>query len=243
MVRRTKAICVGLATLVVALPLLLGVMAAPPANAQTVTCTPPDPYTHQQQCTLQITLHLSLTFGPAGTTLRITAFGFLAGDPVAGTFDGVQMFTTTAQPNVGNAAAAANPAAALAPLFGSRVLHQVAQPTFGGIDQTITVPNKPPAEYAVCVYGSGAQGCGTFRIVPAAQVLGVQITQPDNGNSSAVAPASTSGGVNANRPTTSTPLARTGMDIGLLVMLGVGLLVLGRSLRTAAKNRHPANAA
>jgi len=238
--RRFRSVWALLAAFLIVVPVaLLG--QTTPASGQTVTCSPPDPYTGQQTCTLQITLHLSLTFGPAGIQIRITAFGFLAGDPVTGTFDGLQMFTATAQPNVGNAAAAANPVAAVAPLLRSLVLHQTAQPTLGGIDQTITVPNKPPGEYAVCVYGSGAQGCGTFRIVPAAQVLGVQITQPSN-NSSAVAPNATGGAVNANRPTTSTPLARTGMNISLLVLLGVGLLAFGRYLRNAAKTRRPTRA-
>jgi hypothetical protein len=236
MVRRTKAIWVLLASVMVAFPLFAGVLSAPPANAQTVTCTPPDPYTHQQQCTLQINLHLSITFGPAGITIRITAFGFLAGDPVTGTFDGVQVFTATARAGVGQVAAAANPAAALAPLFRSHIAHQVT-PTLGGIDQSFAVPNKPPGEYAVCVFGSGAQGCGTFRIVPAAQVLGVQITRPDQPANAA--PAS-NGNVSGVRPTTSSPLARTGMNVGLLVMLGVGLLAVGRYLRAVAKRRRPA---
>lgn len=224
----------------VAVPVFAGVLSAPPADAQTVTCSPPDPYTHQQQCDLHINLQLSLQFGPVGITLRIQAFGFLAGDPVTGTFDGVQMFSTTAQPNVGKPAAAANPAAALAPLFRSHITHQVAQPTLGGIDQTITVPNKPVGEYAVCVFGSGAQGCGTFRIVPPTQVLGVQITRPDQPANASVA-SSSNGNVTGIRPTTSTPLARTGMDIGLLVMLGVGLAAFGRYLRAAAKRRRPAS--
>src|SRR5437764_1330489 len=85
------------------------------------------------------------------------------------------------------------------------------------------VLSAPPGDYAVCVVGSGGQGCGTFKIVPAAQVLGAQITRPDQPANAAAAPAS-NGSVSGVRPTTSTPLARTGMNIGLLVMLGVGLL-------------------
>jgi hypothetical protein len=223
---------------------MLGVFGSTPANAQTFTCTPPDPYTGQQQCTLQITLHLSLTFGPPGINIRIQAFGFIAGDPVAGTFDGVQVFSATARPGVGQTTAAVNPVASLAPLFG-KLTHQVANPTFGGVDETITVPNKPPAEYAVCVYGSGAQGCGTFRIVPATQVLGVQITRNvDPASAAGAAGAATSANTNGSvSPKTNggAALARTGLDVGLLLLLGVGFVVFGRYLRAASKRRQPAS--
>lgn len=208
---------------------------APAAQAQTVTCSPPDPYTGQQQCTLHLTLHLSLMFGPAGSQIHVKAWGFFAGDPVAGTFDGAQVFNSAAKVGVGLEPAAANPVAMLAGLLHTRA---AAIPAQGGIDEVVTVPNKAPGEYPVCVAGSGAQACATFRIVPAAQVLGLQLNNPDS--PAAVSGTGTNGNVNAVRPTTGSngnALARTGMDVGLLVMLGLGLILLGRQLRTAAARR------
>lgn len=209
-----------------------------PASGQSQTCGPVDPYTGQQQCTPNIHIVLSINFGPIGSTIHVKAYGFNSGDQVTGTFDGVVMFQANAKQGVGNTTAVVTLGALLPSLFHGH-LAAAATYTPAGIDESFLVPNKAPGPYPVCVSGSGAQACATFTIVPASQGSGTNTnpsvlgSQFSNGN--------TSGNVVADVPSSSGgsggSLARTGAEVGLLVLLGVGLVILGRYLREVAKGK------
>jgi hypothetical protein len=198
-----------------------------PASGQQANCPPPDPYSGSQQCPNEISLSLSLQFGPAGVSLRIRAFGFNAGDPVTGTFDGVVMFTATARAGVGQTAMA-RPTFAAAGLGALRSVFGQSNER-GGIDETIIVPDKPVGTYPVCVSGSGAQGCGDFRITPT-EVQGVNFTRNGGGTGGQVA-------THSGTRVLGRTFARTGIAVMALVLLGVSFILVGRFLRVASKRR------
>jgi hypothetical protein len=207
-----------------------------PASGQQADCPPPDPYTGAQQCPRAITLSLSLQFGPAGVRVRIRAFGFNVGDPVTGTFDGVVVFTATARAGVGETAMPAQSGFAAAGLGALRSLFGQSSEA-GGIDETITVPDKPVGTYPVCVSGSGGQACGEFRIT-ATEVQGVNFTR--SGGSGGGTNGGTASGVGTDNGGTKVlgrTFARTGIAVTALVLLGVSFILVGRFLRVASKRR------
>ena len=204
------------------------VASAAPASAQ--TCQE-DPYGGGEQCPRQITLVIDLEFGPAGTRLRIRAYGFNPGDAVTLTFDGVIVYQGTAQPGTGQTALGQQPLATAGLNMLRSLLGQADEA--GGIDQTITVPDKPPATYPVCVSGSGAQACGSFRITAATEVLGNQF---ERGGTTASGGSTASGGTSGTRVLGRT-FARTGVAIATLVLLAVILILVGRYLLVASRRR------
>lgn len=208
-----------------------------PASGQQADCPPPDPYSGSQQCPREIRISLSLQFGPAGVRLRIRAFGFNAGDPVTGTFDGVVVFTATARAGVGETAMPAESGFAAAGLGALRSLFGQSSEA-GGIDETITVPDKPAGTYPVCVSGSGGQACGQFRIT-ATEVGGVNFTRSGD-SSGGTNSGGTASGVGTNDGGTKVlgrTFARTGIAVTALVLLGVSFMLVGRFLRVASKRR------
>lgn len=215
---------VALATLaaaVVAVPLgFLGL----PAGAQ-ANCPPPDPYSGNQQCPRNITLSLSIDAGPVGARIRIRAHGFRAGDQVTGTFNGVVQFTVAAQPGVGQTAMPAKEPLATAGLAALRNLLGQTDNSVGGIDQVMTVPDVALGSYPVCVSGSGAQACATFRVTAAETVLGTSVSR---------GPAS---GGSGGTEVLGQSFARTGIAVLTLLILAVSLIVVGRFLRAASRRR------
>ena len=207
---------------------------ATPAKAQ-ADCPPPDPYSGEQQCPRKITLVLDLQFGPAGTRLRIRAHGFNAGDPVSGTFNGTVVFQTNATPGTGQVALGGQPSFAAAGLGAIRSLFAQADDGLGGVDQTITVPNLPPATYPVCVSGSGAQACGEFRITPGTAVLGSSTSRDSDG--STINGTASGGTTSSGTKVLGQSFARTGIAVATLLLLAVSLIVAGRYLRVASRRR------
>ncbi len=94
--------------------------------------------------------------------------------------------------------------------------------TDGNLDLTVPIPDLGPGSYPVAVSGTSGLECDPPLVIPGPSVLGTQFTRGDN------ATAAVSG----------TALARTGIDVVLLVLLGVGLVVAGGALRRAAPGRH-----
>ena len=203
------------------------VASATPVSAQ--TCQE-DPYGGGEQCPREITIDIDLDFGPPGTRIRVRAYGFNAGDTVTLTFDGVIMYQGPAQPGTGQTALGQAPLATAGLNLLRGIFGQADEA--GGIDQTITVPNKPPATYPVCVSGSGAQACAGFRITPVTDVQGRQFERGDTASGGSTA----SGGTSGTRVLGRT-FARTGVAIATLVLLAVILILVGRYLRVASR-RH-----
>ena len=233
MLQRVPRAVWGLFAAVLMASSLAFVASALPATAQ--ECQE-DPYGGGEQCPPpQITIVLDLEFGPAGTRLRVRAYGFNAGDEVILSFDGVIMYTGPAVPGTGQTALGEQPLAAAGLNMLRSVFGQADQA--GGIDQTITIPNKPPAVYPVCVEGSGAQACGSFRITPGTAVLGEQFER----DSTTTGGSTASGGSTGTRVLGRT-FARTGVAIATLVLLAVILILVGRYLRVAGRRRRRVSA-
>lgn len=104
----------------------------------------------------------------------------------------------------------------------------------GSLDVTFTIPERPPGEYALIVSGSpSGQECDPpLRIRPETEVLGTQFTRGNPASGTAVGGGSTGGTRVLGRT-----FARTGVQIALLVLVGVLLVLAGRTVRRAARAR------
>ena len=118
------------------------------------------------------------------------------------------------------------PGAVVTLLFDGRSFATATADASGGFRVTGTVPDVPKGEYMV---SASAPGCATAFVDPGVdvlghrtQVLGLQLSNGGGG-----------GG-------TGGALARTGIDVLLLTLLGVGLVLVGMWLRRRRHPRRPA---
>ena len=105
----------------------------------------------------------------------------------------------------------------------------------GSLDITFTIPERPPGEYALIVYGepSGQECDPPLRIsAEGTAVLGTQFTRGNPASGTSVGGGSTGGTRVLGRT-----YARTGVQIALLVLVGVLLVLAGRTVRRAARAR------
>jgi hypothetical protein len=113
--------------------------------------------------------------------------------------------------------------------LGKGVRPQVA-PFDSGVDSDFVVPDVAPGVYPVCASAPGAEpGCSNFTVTAKPSVLGTSITRT-NGQVASNGSGSSSG---------LSALARTGLEILLMVIAAVGLLVLGRFLVVASRRSSP----
>ena len=105
----------------------------------------------------------------------------------------------------------------------------------GSLDITFVIPARPPGEYALIVNGDpSGQSCDPpLRIQAETDVLGTQFNRGNPASGTAVGGGSTTGGTSVLGRT----FARTGVQIALLVLLGVLLVLAGRTVRRAARDR------
>ena len=201
----------------------------PPCDPPGCDQGPPDPYTGgNPNCSnrQRPDLNLSLDFGPPGSDLRVQASGFEPLSTVAITFGGQVVRTATAQPQGGATAAGTSRLAVLRPdrLLAAVGLIRAQSASNGAIDETIQVPDVRPGLYDVCVSSEETEtACGTFRVTAKTSVAGVTFSRGGDGDD----------GVRVLGRT----FARTGFGITLLLILGVGFLLVGRSLRAASRRR------
>jgi hypothetical protein len=187
----------------------LAVSAPTPASGQV------DPYSSSTTATTAppgctVTLSLSVTSGPVGTTVEATATCYTPGLTVEIRFDGQTVATERATPGGDGAAALGNRPLAVVGRWVSRLFAQ-ADPS-AGITVRFVVPPVPLGAHEVCAVATGAETvCRTFTVTPASASRGA------------------GGG-------TST-FARTGVFVVPLLIAGVAAIVVGRSLRSRARPR------
>jgi hypothetical protein len=196
-------------------------------------CTPPgqgknEPYsssTTEPPCgRRKAKIKLSVSSGSVGDRVEVHASGLDAGDRVDVTFGGQPVGSGTARPDQGQQALG-RVFAAIAPvrmLTSSRSVH-VAQAAGAGnssVDLVFSVPDVDAGTYDVCASSPNVDtACAPFDVV---EVLGARFSRGEGGN-----------GVRVLGRT----FARTGIDVAILAILGVSLIVAGRSLRAGSKRR------
>ena len=165
----------------------IGAVATAAHAADSGACLPTDPYSGGTTCYSAPHCTLDFEVVDGGTRIRFLATGFLAGDNLTGTVDGIVVFRFTT--------------------------------TGGDVDITVPIPDLGPGSYPVAVTGTSGLECDPPLVIPGPSVLGTQFTRG--------AAATVSG----------TGLARTGINVVLLVLLGAGLVVAGGALRKAGSGR------
>jgi hypothetical protein len=209
-----------------------------PYSSSTTTAPPAIPPLH-----ITISIHI----GPAGTQVRIVVCCLPVGTQVTIRFNGIVILILIAQHGVGVGTALVpashGPMAAIQPshlmaavadvLHLGRATRAQVQPFDSGVDGEFVVPDVPPGVYPVCASAPGAlPACADFTVTAKGSVLGTQFNAT-NGDR-------TDGAVSAKRTGSGSSsglsaLARTGIEILLMVIAAVGLLVLGRFLVLASR--------
>jgi hypothetical protein len=205
---------------------LIVLLAAAPALGQQ------DPYTSSTTSPPEEDrprLRLSLQAGPAGSTIRIRAFGYRPGARVTVTFGGRVVVVATAEAGEGETAGA-RPGLAAAGLGLLQRLNLAQADDNAGIDETFAVPAVSPGTYPVCVSSAGEETvCADFTVTGQSGIRGVQDSESAGGSN---------GSNGASRG--GSGFARTGGFLLGIAAAGVGAVLLGTFLvMTQRRSRQP----
>lgn len=243
--RQRRKLVRGIGSALVAATLVLGVglggfLTAPSAGAQS------EPYssstTSSSPSRPPLRISISIRVGISGSRVRVVVCCLPVGTQVTVRFNGVVILILIAQHGVGVGEALApashGPLAAVQPdhlaaavaalLHLGKSTRPQAEPFDSGVDSEFVVPDVAPGVYPVCASAPGAEpGCVDFTVLAKGSVLGTQINRTDGQVSANGSGNGSSSGLSG--------LARTGIEILLMVIAAVGLLVLGRFLVLASR--------